>query len=147
MAGHESAAIMYLNFKNLHWSLCVCPGACVHPCRSAVLIVKPVCATLIMALVCLTRWLSRSWFYARRKWLFVAKGTTGFDCEVCVCMYCVWPIWLWLWGVWTCTVCDPWTLGLVTLLLSFSHKFITLSSIFPFALLVRKLCQDFLSHI
>lgn len=72
-----------LKRENLHWSFCVCSGTA-STCRSAVLIVKPVCVLLIMALHRLTRWLNRSWFYARRKWLFSGQRSTDFCCEVCV---------------------------------------------------------------
>lgn len=77
-----------LKRENLHWSFCVRSGTA-STCRSAVLIVKPVCVLLIMALHRLTRWLNRSWFYARRKWLFSGQRSTDCCCEVCVCDPCV----------------------------------------------------------
>lgn len=93
MAAHESRTIMYLNFKKRKPTLIFLRPLrhCVHPHRSAVLIVKPVCALLIMALHRLTRWLNRSWFYARRKWLFSGQRNTDFCCEVHVWSVDTWP--------------------------------------------------------
>lgn len=79
-----------LKRENPHWSFCVRSGTA-FTCRSAVLIVKPVCALLRMALHRLTRWLNRSWFYARRKWLFGGQRSTDFGCEVCVWSVDTWP--------------------------------------------------------